>query len=132
MTPAKSFDERLFAVFAFGVLIFVDIAMKTAGFERFHRMIRSWPTRKTVERLDVIERTCEAVNRAAVYYFKSAWCLQRSATTVCLLRFKGIDARLVIGARRIPFYAHAWVEVDGRVVNDHPSVQQKYAALEQC
>src|SRR6267142_2468310 len=27
---------------------------------------------------------------------------------------------MVIGAQQMPFKAHAWVEVDGRVVNDKP------------
>ena len=33
-------------------------------------------------------------------------------------RRNGIAAQLVIGCRPLPFESHAWVEVDGRVVND--------------
>jgi hypothetical protein len=39
---------------------------------------------------------------------------------------------MVIGAQQLPFKAHAWVEVDGHVVNDKPYVPEMYAVLERC
>jgi hypothetical protein len=36
----------------------------------------------------------------------------------------------VIGAQRIPFKAHAWVEVEGRVVNDKPYMSEMYAIVD--
>jgi hypothetical protein len=39
---------------------------------------------------------------------------------------------MVIAAQRIPFKAHAWVEVEGRVVNDKPSVKDMYMVLDKC
>jgi hypothetical protein len=52
--------------------------------------------------------------------------------TACLLKQHGIAAQLVIGAQQMPFKAHAWVEVDGRVVNDKPYMSEIYAVLERC
>jgi hypothetical protein len=46
------------------------------------------------------------------------------------LRAFGIPATLVIGARRLPFQAHAWAEVNGRVVNDSDSGVQLYGVLD--
>jgi hypothetical protein len=133
VAPARSLGERAAVILAWGALTCVDLAIKTAGFERFHRLVQSWPRLgKPTADPRVIDLVCGAVNRAAIYYFKRAWCLQRSATTVCLLRLRGIEACLVIGAHKMPFYAHAWVEVAGRVVNDHPSVQERYTVLERC
>ena len=40
--------------------------------------------------------------------------------------------RLIIGAQQMPFKAHAWVEVDGRVVNDKPYTSEIYAVLDRC
>jgi hypothetical protein len=57
-------------------------------------------------------------------------CLQRSAATACLLKRCGIPAQMVIGAQQMPFKAHAWVEVDGRVVNDKPYMTEIYAVLD--
>lgn len=130
--PAKTMAEKADAILAWCTLIGIDLLMKWGGFQRFHRTLRSWPIRRRSNSPDVIAGTCTAVDRATTYYFKRAWCLQRSATAVFLLRRRGFDARLVIGAQKIPFYAHAWAEVDGRVVNDYPSVQKKYTVLERC
>jgi hypothetical protein len=58
--------------------------------------------------------------------------LQRSSVAVTLLRRHGIFAEMVIGAQRLPLKAHAWVEVDGRVVNDKPEVQTDYIVMERC
>jgi Transglutaminase-like superfamily len=36
----------------------------------------------------------------------------------------------VIAAQHAPFKAHAWVEVEGKVVNDSQEVQALYAVLD--
>jgi transglutaminase superfamily protein len=69
---------------------------------------------------------------ACIWYWKEALCLQRSAATVCLLRKNGVSAHLVIGAQQMPFKAHAWVEVDGIVVNDKQYIGELYAILDRC
>ncbi|MEF9906378.1 lasso peptide biosynthesis B2 protein [Streptomyces sp. P9-A2] len=45
-------------------------------------------------------------------------CLQRSVATVLLCRAKGTWADWCTGFRTQPFGAHAWVEVDGRPVDE--------------
>jgi prolyl oligopeptidase len=75
---------------------------------------------------------CAAVDLACIWYWKEALCLQRSAATTCLLRSRGIEAELVIGTQKLPFKAHAWVEVDGRVVNDKSYTPEMYAVLDRC
>jgi len=47
------------------------------------------------------------------------------------LRRRGIPARLVIGTKVMPLLAHAWVEVDGVVINDWRRVQQAYVTIAQ-
>ena len=69
---------------------------------------------------------------ACIWYWKEALCLQRSAATACLLKQYGVLAQMVIGAQQMPFKAHAWVEVDGRVVNDKPYTPEMYAVLDRC
>lgn len=41
----------------------------------------------------------------------------------------GIPADHIIGVRRFPFQAHAWVECTGRVLFDLPDFVQGYAEL---
>ena len=68
----------------------------------------------------LIAHTWRAVDRAARLYPVRVACLQRAAATVYLLRRRGVPAVLVVGVRQAPFAAHAWVELDGRVVGtDH-------------
>ena len=41
----------------------------------------------------------------------------------------GVEARLTIGYRAAPFLSHAWVEVDGRVVNDSQAYKERLQVL---
>jgi hypothetical protein len=75
------------------------------------------------------EADCEAIRLAACFYWKPVQCLQRSVCGVRLLRRRGIAARLVIGYRPVPFFCHAWIEVDGRIVNDSPAYQRRLSVL---
>jgi Transglutaminase-like superfamily len=109
-------------------LIAFDMA-RPAGFARLcawlqRRRPSRRPSRATVE--DIIW----SVDEACVWYVKRAACLQRSAVATWLLRRHGIAAQMVIGCRPLPFESHAWVEVDGRVVNDLPQYQRAFVVLE--
>ena len=72
---------------------------------------------------------CDAVLLATCFYWKPVLCLQRAVCTTRLLRRHGIVARLVIGYRPSPFFSHAWVEVDGRVVYGSPVYQTRLKPL---
>lgn len=123
----------LLPLIAWAGLLGVDLLTKLGGFARLHGFVRLFPTvlprPRSIERA---HRICGAVDRAAIYYFKRAWCLQRSALAVCLLRIAGYPAQLTIGAHRVPFYAHAWAELGEDVVNDDPAVRTFYRVLERC
>lgn len=78
------------------------------------------------------EEICRAVDLACVFYPTRVFCLQRSAATALLLRRHGLAAEMVIGAQILPFRSHAWVEIDGRIVNDKPYMHAIYQVLERC
>jgi len=78
------------------------------------------------------ELIVRAVDLASIWYWKRALCLQRSAAAACLLRQYGFPAKMVIGARPMPFKAHAWVELNGQVVNDKAYMPEMYAVLDKC
>jgi hypothetical protein len=113
-------------------LIVADAVLRILGFARFHALVRRFPTEAARSQPSRARRIVDSVDRASAFYFKRAWCLQRSAVTVALLRLAGFPARLVIGVQRRPFLGHAWVELDGRVVNDRPAVQREFEVLETC
>jgi hypothetical protein len=39
---------------------------------------------------------------------------------------------MVIGAQLLPFLSHAWVEIEGCVVNDKPYIPEIFQVLERC
>jgi len=47
-----------------------------------------------------------------------------------MLRRSGVRAQMVLGAQSLPFKAHAWVEVGGRIVNDKPYIKDVYQELD--
>jgi hypothetical protein len=124
------------ALFAWGLLVWVDVALKVLGFDRFYRMVRAWPCLGATpdgERLRRARLTCAAVDRARTYYFKRAWCLQSAAAAVCFLRLRGIPAELVIAVRKIPFSAHAWAELDGVALNNRQEgMETLYRVITRC
>jgi hypothetical protein len=117
---------------AYWMLIHFDSYLAQEDFSALYRKVRSYPIRKETPPPDAIERICSSVDMACIWYWKQALCLQRSAATTCLLRRYGVHAQMVIGAQHMPFKAHAWVEVGGRVVNDKPYTPEIYAVLDKC
>jgi transglutaminase superfamily protein len=117
---------------AYMKLIHFDLYLARGNFAALHEKVREYPIRTRTMAPDVIERICSAVDMACIWYWKEALCLQRSAATACLLKEYGVPAQMVIGAQQMPFKAHAWVEVDGRVVNDKPYTPEIYAVLDRC
>jgi hypothetical protein len=59
-------------------------------------------------------------------------CLERSLVLRWLLRRRGIDAVLRIGARKDSerFEAHAWVELDSQVMNDASAEHRHFVPFE--
>lgn len=114
-------------------LIQFDFYLAQSDFAVLYDKVRNYPVEKTtMPAPGAVERICSAVDLACIWYWKEALCLQRSAATSCLLKSHGIFAQMVIGAQQMPFKAHAWVEVDGRVVNDKQYVPEMYAVLDRC
>ena len=81
------------------------------------------------DKQQAITAVATAVSRASRYYPRSPACLQRSVALASMLRRRGIAADLQIGVQSLPFKSHAWVEVDGTVINDVPEVREVYSQL---
>ena len=122
-----------FLVFeAYLKLILFDLYLARGNFAALYEKVREYPIATRTMAPDAVERICQAMDMACIWYWKEALCLQRSAATACLLKKYGVPAQMVIGAQHMPFKAHAWVEVDGRVVNDKPYTPEMYAVLDRC
>jgi Transglutaminase-like superfamily len=113
-------------------LLAYDILGSTCRFETIYATVKRWRVADRVSDLDAIERVCKAVNYACIWYPKQARCLQRAFVITYLLRRKGVQGQMVMGAQKLPFKAHAWVEVDGRAVNERSNVQATYSIWDRC
>jgi hypothetical protein len=115
------------------VLLYFELVTRVGGLKQVRNVLR----RSVVKPREPIRvksnaEVCRAMDFAIIFYFKTVLCLQRSAATALLLRRHGWDAEIVIGAQLIPFKSHAWVEVNGMVVNDRPYMQEIYQVLDRC
>jgi hypothetical protein len=117
---------------AYWKLIHFDLYLARGNFAALYDKVRNYRIGAGTPADNVVEQICSAVDMACIWYWKEALCLQRSAATACLLKKYGVSAQMVIGAQQMPFKAHAWVEVDGRVVNDKPYTPEMYAVLDRC
>ena len=98
-----------------------------------YSMVRSWKVSSAnLSGPRHVDRVCTAVNYACIWYPKQALCLQRSFVTTYMLRKHGVPAHMVLGAQKLPFKAHAWVEVDGQAINERSNVQATYAVWDRC
>jgi Transglutaminase-like superfamily/Coenzyme PQQ synthesis protein D (PqqD) len=111
-------------------LLRVDLTLRLRGFRHVYRSVAHHRTRPVKCQEGIVAAVCRAVDRACTIYPRQALCLQRSAAAACLLRDHGVPARLVVGTRKHPFRAHAWVEVEGVVVNDKRGMKEYYAELD--
>jgi hypothetical protein len=117
---------------AYFELIHFDLYLARGNFAALYDKVRNYTIGAPASEPAAIEDICSAVDMACIWYWKEALCLQRSAATVCLLKKYGVSAQMVIGAQQMPFKAHAWVEVDGRVVNDKPYMPEMFTVLDRC
>jgi hypothetical protein len=111
-------------------LIRFDFCLAQGDFAAMYDAVRQQSVSTKGHHSDSVDEICHAVDMACIWYWRHVLCLQRSAATACLLKSHGVIAEMVIGAQQMPFKAHAWVEVGGRVVNDKPYTPEMYAVLD--
>jgi len=125
--------SRLAVLHAFVGLVAIDTVLHIQGYARLRQSLKSRRCVVEVPTTDMVERAkriVAAVDRACVYYPRRAMCLQRSAVMTWLMRRSRLPVDMVIGCRHTPFYAHAWVEMDGAVLNDRQAVKENYPEME--
>jgi hypothetical protein len=124
---------KLLVIFeAYVRLIAHDAFMSRHDLAALHQQVRSFQLKTTKPSAEATNLVSHALDVACVFYPKQALCLQRSSVLVRMLRKRGIPAKMVIGAQKLPFKAHAWVEVDGQIVNDRLASREKFLVLEVC
>jgi hypothetical protein len=109
------------------------IARATSVRPSSRRVARAAPAPATTgaDRARVVSRMVWFVG-AASRHFMRVPCLSRSVALARMLARRGIAADIRIGVRTQDggLDAHAWVELDGRVINDDETVSRSYAPFD--
>jgi hypothetical protein len=124
-------DQQLLAQCVL-LLPLMALALKTIRLRRLQRLLvgnSPNPNSSSQESISRVCRLAQMVNRAAAIGFFPANCLVRSLTLWWLLRRRGILGDLRIGVRKTEgeFQAHAWLEYQGKVVNDVAEIARQYS-----
>ncbi len=128
--PAR--PARAWLLPSWWVVLTVVLSRRLLGFARLHALLHRLPRHGRRRDVAAARALSAAVDRAARFQPGRAECLERSAAALALLRLRGWPAEMVIGVQPRPFVAHAWVELEGHVLNDRDDVRATYLALERC
>lgn len=120
-------------LFCIAQLAMLKLSMRALGFGRTVLYVeRSFQLSVYPNSTDesLIGRVAHKVAAAAVLYPGRARCLEQSLVLSRELRRCGADARLRFGVHPYPFGAHAWVEVQGRPINEDRDYLNMFTPLE--
>jgi len=115
---------------AYFQLILFHLRLKRGRFNSLHHAVSRTRQSISADANHSIQQISSIVDLACVWYPFRVLCLQRSAATACLLKQHGFAARMIVGVKRLPFRAHAWVEVGDEVVNDKPYVREMFTIID--
>lgn len=129
LTPA----ERIILIQALMLLPVVRI-VRWMCFERIQGVLRGQQMRfrQTADGdamvLEKARQTARMVTIAAAHSLFRPSCLDRSFLLWAMLRRRGIESDLFLGVRKDEekFEAHAWVEINGVVLNDMDDVRKRF------
>ena len=135
----RPLEERALILRALLLLPITGIGLRVIGFQRCKELIEKLPVRDRPSRQleevapnEMAGRIARAVRSAELHGPGAPNCLERSMLLWWLLRRGGIDGELHIGGRKsgLRLEAHAWVELEGEVLNDSPEVHKHYARFD--
>src|SRR5687768_4341049 len=115
---------------SFLLLAATDLALRILGFARTVALARKLSTTRRQADVALIAEVCRRLAMAAVFYPGRARCLEQSLALYVLLRRRGLPVELRLGVQPYPFTAHAWVELEGRPVNEQPEVISQFVPMQ--
>jgi hypothetical protein len=132
-------EDRKLLFWSFLLLPAIHVALLVIGYSRLRSAMENIiplnEDKASVSRSEYVreaQRIARMVSVAARYGLYSATCLRRSLLVWWFLRHEGIVSQICFGVRRMDrqLDAHAWVEVQGIVVNDIVDIYEYYHSLE--
>jgi hypothetical protein len=107
-----------------------DIALRVLGFARTMRLTRFLGGNRDADVADpVIRQTLHNIIVATALYPGRSKCLEQTVASFVLLRRRGVRVQMRLGVQPYPFFAHAWLEMDGRPLTESQEVVSRFALL---
>jgi hypothetical protein len=131
---ALSWPERRVLLQAMLLLPLFWAGLRVFGLSRLHLWAARSPVTGDASRPDVEPASIGAlINVAGAHLALPSTCLTRSLLLVWLLGRRGVRSELRIGVRMIEggIDSHAWVEHEGKPINDTPGISERFAVFDQ-
>lgn len=128
----KKVSLNTYVLKAFMTLIKVNFYMKFRGLhftiQLIKRSLKS-QLKYTIPQKEELKDLANIVNKACLLYPTRTKCLEWAMTFVLLALKQNWKCNLEIGVQNYPFFAHAWVECDGKVVMDSQNLREGLAII---
>lgn len=95
----------------------------------FRKLKSSNMHRPVNKNLAKIHTFASTLNKICYYSLWEVKCLEWSLVLTNLLLREGLNPKLTIGVQNIPFKAHAWVELDGEIIQDDSSLPNNLSVI---
>jgi hypothetical protein len=132
-----SINERQLLMTSLLLLPLTGISLHIFGLKRTqsamsHLSNKSRESLPEADQMNVAKQAARMVSIAANHGPYHANCLKRSVLIWWLLERKGIHTEIRIGAQKDPagLQAHAWVEYQGKVLNDRQDIAAQFPPFE--
>lgn len=107
-----------------------DISLRVLGFARTVRLARFLGGHRDADVADhVIRQTLHNIIVATALYPGRSKCLEQTVASFVLLRRRGARVQMRLGVQPYPFFAHAWLEMNGRPLTESEEVVSRFALL---
>jgi len=127
-------SEWLILIEAWGSLLGFWLGLRWRSFDSVSESRLLIPGKKTALSASPKnpERLYQLVRWASLLHLLPMACLERSLALQWMLRRRGVNAQLEIGAHKVSegISAHAWVEVNGQVVGESEEISERFKVLE--
>jgi hypothetical protein len=112
----------------------IDLALRFVSLDRvLHFVVRSRPSRpeSITPAPEVVERVVQrAIQLTRRFDLRARLdCLPRALATFWVLGRQGYPVRFLMGVKKKPFGAHAWVMHGGRVITDYAKEHEEYQVV---
>ena len=112
------------------LLAVCDVALRVLGFARTYRIARHLGGDAIADVNDaVIRGTLHNVIVATALYPGRSKCLEQTVASYLLLRRRGADVKMRLGVQPYPFFAHAWLEMNGHPLTESNEVVARFALM---